>query len=553
MLGEKYKGYKRSTNTGIVSYGIDRDCRALGDSCKSKVCEKSKLYCCNQITDTERKGIFSKFWKHMTWDQKKVYVTALVDYAPTKRSSTASPSRRKGSYYYHLKVDKTKRRVCKKTFLSTLGLREDMVHDWIKKSNHGILKSTDNRNHDRKRYSNQVMNVRKEKLQQWLKSLPNQPSHYCRKDSSKHYLEQLFHSKADVYREYKRMCSDNNDVCLSKSLFEKFFSELNYAIYVPRKDRCDLCCAYEAGNVEEEKYREHIKRKDRAREEKTKDKEDAIQNKNYTFTMDLQAAQICPSLNASALYYKLKLSVHNFTMYNLATHKCVNFWWNETEGDLSASTFANFILDHISQTCTAKTIPIFLYSDGCCYQNRNCILSNALLHYAIKNNTVIEQKFLEKGHTNMECDAVHSLIERKIKKRPISLPSDYVQLTIEARTKPCPLEARYITHDYFKNYAKRETFIYESIRPGRKTNDPTVTDLRVLRYDPKEKKIFFKLHFDDDFQELPVRAKYSMQDVTYPPLHSERIKIKEQKWKHLQELRLVLSSDCHAFYNNLPH
>ncbi|KAG8254785.1 hypothetical protein J6590_108141, partial [Homalodisca vitripennis] len=44
-------------------------------------------------------------------------------------------------------------------------------------------------------------------------------------------------------------------------------------------------------------------------------------------------------------------------------------------------------------------------------QNKNAILSNALLHLSMESNVVIEQKWLVKGHTQMECDSVHSKIE----------------------------------------------------------------------------------------------------------------------------------------------
>lgn len=70
--------------------------------------------------------------------------------------------------------------------------------------------------------------------------------------------------------------------------------------------------------------------------------------------MDMQAVKICPVLNASAIYYKTKLSVHNFTIYDMNTHVCRNYWFNETEGDLNASTFANFVIDFIKDNCTKK-------------------------------------------------------------------------------------------------------------------------------------------------------------------------------------------------------
>ena len=36
----------------------------------------------------------------------------------------------------------------------------------------------------------------------------------------------------------------------------------NLAIYKPRKDQRDTCTAYNAGNVDENEYQEHIKKKE---------------------------------------------------------------------------------------------------------------------------------------------------------------------------------------------------------------------------------------------------------------------------------------------------
>jgi len=53
--------------------------------------------------------------------------------------------------------------------------------------------------------------------------------------------------------------------------------------------------------VSEDNYQEHIKQKDRAQEELTKDTYDAHAYKKNVFTMDLQAIKLCPVLNASAV------------------------------------------------------------------------------------------------------------------------------------------------------------------------------------------------------------------------------------------------------------
>ncbi|CAH1114230.1 unnamed protein product [Psylliodes chrysocephalus] len=162
-------------------------------------------------------------------------------------------------------------------------------------------------------------------------------------------------------------------------------------------------------------------------------------------------------------------------------------------------------------------------------------MSNALFQYSIRNNVIIEQKILEKGHTQMECDAMHSLIERKMKNRFIHMPSDYINITRKARCNPFPIDTYFVTHGFFQNFSLASTWSYNSIRPGRKTNEPTMTDLRYLHHSPTQKQILFKINFDHELEPLLCRnAKYPNFNE-YPALHNERLKIKYQKFKHLQE------------------
>lgn len=164
----------------------------------------------------------------------------------------------------------------------------------------------------------------------------------------------------------------------------------------------------------------------------------------------------------------MKLQLHNFTIYNILTHESDNYVWGETDGWLVSSVFATCIIKHLRkmQTLSPEIHHIIIYSDGCFYQNRNVVLSNALLAFSMETQITIEQKFLISGHTQMECDSSHSLIERKIKNKQINLPSQFVQLIKEARKVPAPLQAHQLQYDYFLNYENMPKR-YSSIRPGK--------------------------------------------------------------------------------------
>ena len=58
---------------------------------------------------------------------------------------------------------------------------------------------------------------------------------------------------------------------------------------------------------------------------------------------------------------------------------------------------------------------VIIWSDGCTYQNRNSTLSSAILHTLHggqkPNLKEVHQKYLTRGHTQMEVDSIHAATE----------------------------------------------------------------------------------------------------------------------------------------------
>ncbi|VEN56022.1 unnamed protein product [Callosobruchus maculatus] len=153
----------------------------------------------------------------------------------------------------------------------------------------------------------------------------------------------------------------------------------------------------------------------------------------------------------------------------------------------------------------------------------------------------------------MECDSTHTLIERKLKNREIHMPNQYALAIKEARRKPFPLDVHYVTHDFFMKYDDKNVYTYQSIRPGRNVNDARVADVKTFKYCP-DGKISYKLSYEDEYVELPCRSNAgNSNNHTRLKLYDNRIKITEQKFKHLQELTSVLSQEVKDFYASLPY
>lgn len=261
-------------------------------------------------------------------------------------------------------------------------------------------------------------------------------------------------------------------------------------------------------------------------------------------------------MKASALYYKTKLIVHNFTIFDLRTKDGYCFLWDESEGLLSANEFASIICYFISKiVCFEEGEEILFYSDGCCHQNRNITLSNALLNLSAFHGITIIQKFLEKGHTQMECDSMHSMIEKRLRNQDIYSPSGYLDACKHARRNPRPYIVKRLHHNFFRNYSKAPCSFYKSLRPGNKAGDPMVIDMRAIRYNPNE-TIEYKLRHSDGWSLLPQRKQRNAKKcpiVEVPKLNDQRLKIRKEKWQHLQQLKCVLEQEFHYFYDTLPH
>lgn len=443
-------------------------------------------------------------------------------------------------------------------FSNTLGVSMRTITHWLNRS----LSSPETKKRDdvetesndfdkKKQLKN---NEKKESVRDFFSNLPKLESHYCRKSSSKLYLEPRWKNKTELYDFYKNVwLTDRKTEPAGLTLFKYIFEESNLSLFCTKKDECDICVGYRTQNVSELIYQEHRKKKDEARSEKEKDKESL----NQVFTMDLQSVLLCPQSNVSALYYKTKLILHNFTIFNLHTKDGYCFLWHEGEGELKANCFASIICNFLSSKVIPTMDPnnklIILYSDGCGAQNRNSTLSNALLNFSINNNVCIIQKYLEKGHTQMECDSMHSTIERKISGRVINVPADYVNLLKTARKNPKPYDVQYLNHTYFKDFSKINFF--NSIRPGRKTGDPTVKDIRALKYNA-DRSIEYKIRHSDEFQILPVRFNNKCSIVPMeqlPRLYQNKLKIKREKFEHLNSLKSTMEPDYHPFYDSLEH
>ena len=114
------------------------------------------------------------------------------------------------------------------------------------------------------------------------------------------------------------------------------------------------------------------------------------------------------------------------------------YLWNETEGKRGSNEIGTCLYQYL-QSLPNTDKHVCFYSDSCSGQNRNQYMANMLHHAVCKfpNIEVIDHKFLETGHTQMECDSVHATIEHTKKATSIFVSSQWdTIITMARRNKP---------------------------------------------------------------------------------------------------------------------
>ncbi|KAJ8868220.1 hypothetical protein PR048_032029 [Dryococelus australis] len=222
-----------------------------------------------------------------------------------------------------------------------------------------------------------------EKVKSHILSIPAYESHYTRRHTSWKYIQ-------SHYRSTKMLQSSKS------TIYGKIFHEMNLSTKKPKTGTyytCDkmqtqiaISCAGEKNSVEEMLANQQLA--DEAYSLKAIDKEPALfDDSTIVITFDMQQCLPTPYVESSVAIYK---GIANQVASCLAKH-------------------LNNLPLHVKN--------VVMYSDTCSGQNKNSHMA-ALCVTVLKNYTSMESlhhKFLVPGHTHMECDIDHVIIDRRSK------------------------------------------------------------------------------------------------------------------------------------------
>lgn len=419
-------------------------------------CNCVRRNCAAVLSEADRKKAFETYYSLQTHEEQWIFLNGLIQNNATKTRATDTEKNRNFSPSYFIPFQSTKVQVCRKMFLNTFNITEGTVKGIILKGQ--TCQFNDKRG--KKGNLNTVLAIAREYVVEHIKSFPVMPAHYVRKDDHKMYLpaeltlEKMFamylpwFDEKNLEEKYKVSIRQYRDV----------FNKFDLSFYRRKKDQCSTCKNFEhegigAGNDE---YEEHRRQIEEARKAKELDKAEAVIKKNLcTASYDLQKILTCPITNNSLAFYKTSYHCLNFSVFDMGSKQGHNFFWEERDGGKGCKEIIGCLEKFILEKVASGYTEFRFYSDNCWPQNKNQYLFTFYVWMAKKFNISITHRYLIKGHTQMEVDSIHALIEKSKGQSEIFTPSDWEFVIRNAKKTGAPY--RFHRMEY-KDFKSTETF-----------------------------------------------------------------------------------------------
>lgn len=325
---------------------------------------------------------------------------------------------------------------------------------------------------------------------------------------------------------------------------------------------CDECTSFNNLNDTEKRMAKtdfdfHIAMKTKAREIKEMDKNAALESygKIVAAVFDFQKVLTTPNGDVSTFYYSRKLSVYNFTVFDLACKTANCYVWDETVAQKGAEEVASALMLFIQENVSRRCTEFRFFSDNCSSQNRNRFVFGLYSLSSKKFNISITHTFLEKGHTQNEGDSVHAVIEKYKKGKTVYVPSEWYTLIWNSKQTGTAYKVIELIQDDFKSF---KNFVsktnWEKDDKGRKIYWSKVQQVRVCSDAPDV--IHFKNDlFANEWQSVSLLPNKKINPYRQPLKNKYVKKRSIEKKKHTDLMKLcnqnLIPKAYHAFYKSL--
>lgn len=548
--------------------------KALGPPC-SDAC---RFKCFLNVSPEQRRNIFKTFWlPSKSIELKRQFVASSVHLVPIKRRRPKTGERENQKHFnrkFTFSIDNVQTEVCKVFFLNTLSISQTFVTTALSKKLEGGMTQEDQRG--KKIPPNKLPAHVKDSIRSHISQFPTVQSHYSRERSSKKYLDSNL-SISKMYEMYREEMLENNvpenEIPKSWLYFEIFNNEFNYSFKLPDNDTCDQCDEFliklkdstgEERQRIQEKYDQHLEEASKRYDLKKEDKINAQNSTNKKcLTVDLEKCLPTPVLTNAQSFYSLKLWTFNYTIRDTTKNISACCMWDESVAGRGGNEIASCLTKYLVTNIEKSTEEVTIWSDNCPSQNRNinAILAYIALLKLIPTLKVINHKYLLRGHTHLEVDSDHSLIERAKKKMPkfqIMTPWDWQQLVRLASTRFTVLNMEITDFKDFLSLINSTNAPFIQRKKFENGNDFKISQVVHLQVRSEQPgKVFCKTSFDEENFNVLDLNRNTRKCVAFPDeipvIRNTPKPIGEKKHKHLQNLLKWVPKMFHSFYQNLPH
>lgn len=378
---------------------------------------------------------------------------------------------------------------------------------------------------------------------------------------------------------YVEFCAEENipEENIAKAwLYRHIFNtEFNLGFNPPANDTCDDCDAFvikyknatdesEKNNIKAE-HDKHLQESHLRYHLKGIDKIMAIASHGTQkmLTVDLQKCLPTPYLTNSQSFYHRKLWTFNFTIMDSVPNESWCFMWDETVAGRGGNEMASGLVKFFEQLDDSALEEVTVWSDNCAGQNKNIYLMMAYLWILSQKQhlQVVNHKYLLKGHTHMEVDVIHSIIERekkKIQEFPIVTPWDWQQFikscSRNAKIKVVNMETRQFKD--FSAFCEGSSSPFVHRKKSNAGESVPYSSIVWMQFRKNEMgSMFYKTSFDQEtFQEVSfIRNKRRGFSVPTPkPIRETPKPISRLKYNDLIKSLQWIPSMFHEYYRNLP-
>lgn len=571
------KGRKRSRNPENWSRNIQKVkinsgaeyVSRLGKVHKAKQlkapCNNCIFQCNEKINIESRQLLLQNFYLLGDKTRQRDFVSKCMTSISPKQNKSARKRLINKAYYFT--VEGKKIRVCKKFFTSTLSISNNSITTVIAKTNETGYVEDEKRG----KHNNRVNKTDESKIEEIVSHInlfPRIESHYCRARTKKEYLDGSLNLSI-MYRLYVEKSQEEGKQFVKKPIYENIFNtRFNIGFHKPKKDQCSTCEAFrnapgKDSSFNMEEHEKHLKDVKLARAEKQKDKEICKENLDVaTCCYDLQAVMTLPQGSTAKFYYKSKLNVFNFTIFDLFEKKGYCYFWHEGIAKRGANEITTSVYLFLKDVLSNQKRQVIFYSDNCVAQNKNKFLFCMYL-YCVEHLDIhsITHKYLVVGHTENEGDSMHACIEKEkariLKSGPICVPTELVTVIKGAKKSGHPYRVVQMHSESFINWKRIAEMMGRNFNLNTENEKVVWSQVKVVKVCKKEQDtIFYKTRFEDEeFKKICIRqkARSARPQVSLEPCYTGPVSIPAKKKVHLMQLcdEMQVPKVHHDFFKNL--